>query len=310
MRETYSSLQTACQDYTRDTSSAALTFFKSEINRSLRFIFTRMAEYVSQKTQTTTTVANQQYYHYPPDINDIESVSITIGAVTYTLQVVDSQANWNKYNAVNFTGTSIPQFFFPRRDDFGVWPIPTDAYTMTMDYTYRLRDLINDDYSTGTVSTTQDSQTITGSGTTFTSSMVGRWFKSTTDGYFYRIRTFNSSTSLTLESVFEGASVTNGAYVIGESPEIPPELHVLIAYHAVAMYYSGFRKDSSMSIYWNNMFWTGDPQNNSRDMQRAMGGLLGAIKRYAKRSNSPIIRRNKKFNYFKDRLWAITLSDS
>ena len=134
-----------------------------------------MAEYVSQKTQTTTTVANQQYYHYPPDINDIESVSITIGAVTYTLQVVDSQANWNKYNAVNFTGTSIPQFFFPRRDDFGVWPIPTDAYTMTMDYTYRLRDLINDDYSTGTVSTTQDSQTITGSGTTFTSSMVRRF---------------------------------------------------------------------------------------------------------------------------------------
>lgn len=310
MRETYSTLQTACQDYTRDTSSAALTFFKNELNRAQRFVYAELAKYISVRSQTASTVASQQYYHYPPDINNIESVSITIGSATYVLDVVDSQDKWNKLNAVQYTPSTIPRFFFPRRDDVGIWPIPGDVYTLTMNYTYRLKDLSNDDYSTGTISTTQDSQVVTGSGTTFTSSMVGRWFKATTDGYFYRLNTFNSTTSISLESVFEGSSVSGGAYTIGESPEIPPELHMLIPYHAVAMYYSGFRKDVSMSTYWNNMFWTGDPQNNSRDIERAVGGLLGAKKRYSKRSNSGLVRRTKEIDYFRDQLWATTLSDS
>lgn len=308
MRETYSTLQTACQDYTRDTDSTTLTFLKNEINRSQRFIFAELAEFITTKTQTASTVASQQYYHYPPDLNSIETVTITIGAVTYTLDVIDSQEKWNEFNAVTYAPSSIPRFYFPRRDDFGIWPIPTDAHTITFTYTYKLRDLINDDYTTGTITATQNSQTITGSGTTFTAGMVNRWFKATTDGYWYRIATFSSTTSIALESVFEGSTVSGGTYTIGESPEIPSELHILIPYHVAALYYGGYRKDSSMAIYWNNMFWTGDPQNNSRDIQRAVGGLLGAKKRYASRSNSRIIKRKKSINYFRDQVWATTLS--
>lgn len=55
-------------------------------------------------------------------------------------------------------------------------------------------------YVTGTVTITNDSRVITGSGTTWTASMVGRYFQSSAGANWYRIVAFNSATELVLET--------------------------------------------------------------------------------------------------------------
>lgn len=80
---------------------------------------------------------------------------------------------------------------------------------------------VGTDYSTGTV-TIDASGNVTGSGTTFTSAMVGRGFKATGHTKWYRVKTFNSTTSLVIEddlddvaSQYTGGAIGGGAsYVI------------------------------------------------------------------------------------------------
>jgi len=69
-------------------------------------------------------------------------------------------------------------------------------------------------YTAGTVTATQDSTTITGSGTTFTSAMVGRLIIVSTDDNWYEISAYVSATEITLSSNYTGATVTGKTYKI------------------------------------------------------------------------------------------------
>src|SRR3990167_5452352 len=217
---------------------------------------------------------------------DIENVTVTVGSQKFPMDTVNSQARWNWLNTLTYTG-SIPEFIFPRRDDFGVWPIPSGVNTITFDYHYRDRNLTTEDYTGGTVAVTLNSITITGTDTTFTAAMVGRWFLPTTarHGYEYRIASFDSTTQLTLESVYEGDTENGLSYRIGESPEIPEEAHILLSQGVTADWYAGPGQDIAKGTWWNNVFWTGDGNKNSRDIGETNGGLLGLKKRYAQRAN-------------------------
>lgn len=311
MRITFGKLQTKCLQYTQNINNSdanLTTFIKDEINITTRFIYAELSDFITSKTQTATSIANQQYYHLPPDYMSAKTATIQIGGITYPLREVESQKEWDRMNAITIQATIIPRYYFVRRDDFGIWPIPQGAYTITFNYTYRLKDMTQDDYATGTISLTNASQTVTGSSTTFTAAMVGRWLIPTTDQYPYRISAYSSATSLTLENYFQGSTISGDAYTIGETPEIPGELHELIPYRVASNYFSGIRKNKDMATYWSNMFWTGDPQNDSRDLDRAIGGLLGAKKRYSKRTNSHIISHKTTHSSFTDRIWGTTLS--
>lgn len=68
-------------------------------------------------------------------------------------------------------------------------------------------------YTTGTASVTQNSASVTGSGTTWTSAMVGRQFL--IDGApFYTIASVESATALTLDRVYGGVTAAGQAYTI------------------------------------------------------------------------------------------------
>jgi hypothetical protein len=67
-------------------------------------------------------------------------------------------------------------------------------------------------YSTGTVTMTEDSATVTGSGTTFTEGMVGRQFK--VSNRVYTIATFTSTTSIALDQTWQDATEADLSYKI------------------------------------------------------------------------------------------------
>jgi hypothetical protein len=84
------------------------------------------------------------------------------------------------------------------------------------------------DYTTGTVTVDVTTGAVTGSGTTFTSAMVGKGFKAAGHTKWYRVKTYSSATSITIEndsddevSAYDGGAITAGsAYVIQANTKV------------------------------------------------------------------------------------------
>jgi len=282
------------------TDTTILADFNSNLAQRYQLIFANMRNYQTQQPSTNTTVAGTQYYSYPPGIVSTDDVVITIGNVLYPLQTIYSQHSWDLLNAIQFQGTSIPQFLFPRRGDYGIWPIPQDAYTITFYYFLRDRNLSIADYTTGTVDVTSGDATITATGgATFIPAMIGRWFTVTTDtntgqGYWYRILTYTDSTHMELDRTYVGATGTSLSYIIGQTPEIPEEGHILLVDGPTADYYAGLRNSPDSANWFDNRFWTGSGQQTSRDLDddNITGGLIGLARRYQGRDDKHVIERN------------------
>jgi hypothetical protein len=80
-------------------------------------------------------------------------------------------------------------------------------------YTDRVNFPLQAPYSTGTVTVTQDSKTVTGSGTTFTKDMEGSFIQ-INGGEFYEIRSFTSATSISLVIPYQSSSASAQTYEI------------------------------------------------------------------------------------------------
>jgi hypothetical protein len=95
-----------------------------------------------------------------------------------------------------------------------------EAYSNALSYTdwSRLRGngdfIIPDAYTTGTISTTQNSTTVTGAATGWTSALVGRQLIIGGGGPYYTITDVGGLTTLTLDRPFADADQTNVAYQI------------------------------------------------------------------------------------------------
>jgi len=315
---TYSDL---FSQYTRNigqdgtSNSTLIADFNTALGNRYQMVLAKMHDYMTQKTVTSSTVATQQYYHYPQGLVNIEGCYVTIGQVKYPMSVVNSQYQWDWLNSLVVQPTAIPQFIFPRKVDFGIYPIPQSVYTITFNYHYRDRNMTVADYTTGSVTMTQGSQTVTGSGTAFTSAMINRMFivTDTTNGgqgFGYRITGVTSGTELTIETGYEGDTQASLTYKIGQVPDFPEEGHIILVDGATADFYSGVRHDITTATWFNNKFFTGDGQNNSRKMgdSTITGGLIGLCNQYTDRNLEHIIDRNKKVHTFLDQNWSVNLS--
>lgn len=272
--------------------------FQYNLGTRYQLIWDTISSYINTSTDTDTTVASTQYYSYTPGTQSLDSVTITIGSVQYTLTPIYSQETWNYLNALQIQPTAIPQFFFPRQYDYGIWPIPTAAYTITTQKYYRDRNLLIADYTDGTATVTNGSATLTGVTTTFTAGMVGRWFTITDtavpgQGYWYKITGFTNTTTMTLNRTWVAATATSKTYRIGESPELPEGAHILLPDGTASDFYSGLRNDPDTAAKWDNKFWTGSMQNTSRklDDKNISAGLIGLVRKFKDRTRDNIVLR-------------------
>jgi hypothetical protein len=245
---------------------------------------------------STYSIETPQYYAYPPGIVSLDNIAVTIGNFKYTLSPIYDQATWNQLNAMQIQPTAIPQFYFPRKDDFGIWPVPTSAYSINYNTFDRDRNLSVADYTAGTALCTNCSTSVVGTSTTWTAGMVGRWFTITDttvsgQGYWYRVAGFTDATHITLDRPWNSATIATSTYRIGESPELPEEAHILLANGTASDYYGGLRNDQDKAAIFDNFFWTGNRSNTSRDKndKNISAGLIGLIQNYENRDKSNLI---------------------
>ncbi len=247
--------QLDCQDLSQAYDSDSLTFFKRWMNTGYKVVLATLGRELTQRTQTASTVASQQYYQCPQDFVWMKSITVTVGSRVYPVTEEPSQDMWNRYNEITRT-SNVPSFYFVRQrlgyqgDEFGIYPVPSSASnTITMVYEATERDLAQNKYTTGTISLTNNSATVTGVGTTFSANMVGRYLNitdATGDGLWYRIASYGSATSLTLENTYQGSNVSAANYQIAEAFGLPDELQPLPVYFALAHFY--YLKKDTQSV--------------------------------------------------------------
>ena len=272
-----------------DSSTDSQTFLKLMANIGYKEILAELGRPVTEKTKTTTTVASQQGYQMPADFNWLKSIKVTVGTTKYTPDEEESQEHWDYLTAQTRTG-DVPEAYFVRpRFGFGgtevqLYPTPsTSGNTITLVYEAIDKDLSVAKYTTGTVALTNGSATVTGSGTTFTRAMVGRYFKNEDadgDGLWYKVSGFTSTTVLTLENFYQGTTDSSNTYQIAEAFGLPEDLHMLPIYYALGHYY-GFRRDEKQENKYIALYQT---------------GLQSAKRRYGTKSRSNIIKGRQRIN--------------
>lgn len=93
-------------------------------------------------------------------------------------------------------------------------------------------------YTTGTVEVAVTTGVVTGTGTTFTSGMVGKPFKADGHSGWYRVKSFSSTTEIVIEddSDDETSAYTGGAISASSSYEIQANTAIAITQNNIAQY--------------------------------------------------------------------------
>lgn len=318
MRESLTTLHQTAIDLCRDgqfTTESGFTstedFLRQEINKTVRFIFNYLDEYRAQSPALNmATIANQQFYPYPPGLDFIHTVTWEIGGIAYDLEVIEAERTWNRLNMVDYSGSTLPQYIYPRKDDFGLYPKPTVAdQTVVFNAHYTPKDMTFNDYQTGTIDVVDGGTTIVGTDTAWTKVVVGKWFNA--DGNWYKVSEFIDPEEIKIFRPFMGDDITNGEYKIVDSPDLPVILHELIPYRTAAAWYTGFRRDLAKAQPLLNYFWTGDFTNPNRELRNIEGGLIGYVKRSRKRGRekSQLVKRGKTLKYQFQEAWATELTE-
>src|SRR5690606_34137837 len=132
-----------------------------------------------------------------------------------------------------------------------------------------------------TVNAANGGSIVTGSGTTWTLDMVGRYMMITNttaanggDGFWYEIGGFIDATHISLLKPYEGTAIAAGsaAYTIGQCSVIPDAYDIGIVYSATALYW-----DKQKDLERAKGYWLKYDGGNEAGYSYTYGGLVGQI---------------------------------
>lgn len=256
---TYQGMYEHCQKLSQDYTTASKAFFKSAINIGKNVLESELGIYFLEDTSTDATVAATRSYTLPARCIRLKTVQIAVGGRTYNLEPVYNEDEWNALLAAYPSSSSdYAQKFFAKRKTFEIYPTPaSNSNVITLVFDSGSPDLSADDYVTGAILTaTLASKAIVGTGTTFTSAMVGRVLKITSFPQEYDIASYTSATQITLAQPYEGISIASGSepFIIGEVMRTPESTHIIPCYYALWQYYLGMKQSSSKAAPWKTLY--------------------------------------------------------
>lgn len=248
---------------TQNSTSANLTTGDTLMNASEKRLLALHQWSFLQTSATKTTSASTQTYEIPKIISKLETLTVTYNGTVYSPHEVSSEREWQLINSTS-SQSDIPDYFYKRGEQVLLFPTPQNGgATITFYGRKNPVDLSVADYTTGTITTiTNGSTTITGSGTTWTAGMVGRYIKiadgsaaNLGDGQWYEIASRASNTSIDIVKPYNGTSISTGTatYTIGQMSLLPEAYHELPVYDAVKTYFASIEPDYSKFQFYDRM---------------------------------------------------------
>jgi hypothetical protein len=238
---TFTDQQTMYQQLTQDYSAPGLVIAKRDINEGGVVFLNRLGRKFNKEYQTANLKANQQYYQFSSEVLRISEIRCLNGTNYYTPTLVTSESEWNQRNIIAITGNYPTHYYIRGFNEVGLYPIPLANTTAGIIISFEPQhvDLTHDDFTTGTVTVSNGSVTVTHSASGFTQNMVGRWLQVTdgTDGKWYKVTAFVSSSVVNLENYYEGIDGSGRAFRIGEVMKIPNGYQDAPVYYAAERFY-------------------------------------------------------------------------
>ena len=266
---TFNNIYSTYLKLTKDDSTANTTLGKLLINDTQKNVC-GLADWTFLDDEWyTASVANQEVYRLPHNLigGSVGSVYVENDDVKYSPKEIHSVKEFDQLSA-DVTTSDFPQYYMIYNDCIYFYPEPADtSWEIHLKYRKMALEMTADDYSTGTVSITQNTSNLTGLLTTFTNAMEGRWIKMP-DGLWYELKTYNGATSFTLTKTYEGETVTNGSYTIGECPIIPDGFQEILLYKPLEHYFM-MTGEEKRSVFYKQLYDVGLRDLKSRFLSRS-----------------------------------------
>ena len=267
--KTFENLYTDFTTITKDDSAANIAFGKQLINDTHKSIC-GMADFTFLDDEMYgTSVASQASYRLPPNYqpNSLTTCYILQGDIKYFPEEVHSTEEFERL-ALDTATASYPQYFCVYNDYINFYPLPVDtSWTIYIKYRQMCQEMSADDYDASTITATLNSRIVAGAATTFTVAMQGRWIK-LPDGIWYRIQTYASAISISLEKTYEGTTTAGASYTIGEIPIVPDGFQDLLVYKPLEHYFM-MTGEEKRSTFYKNLYDMGIRDLKSRFLSRS-----------------------------------------
>jgi len=211
------------------------------------------------------TVEDQEAYEIPNNIRKVIDVWVQVGSGTtatiYMPEMIFDPTRWKVILAYRLGTNDFPYFTYVENRKIKLQPIPSsNDNILTLRGRKQIKDLSIADYEDGTITTaTLDGTTIVGSGTTWTSGMVGQYIKISDgnasnlgDNMWYEIASITDTTHLELVKPYQGTSIVAGSasYIIGQTSVIPEAYDTAVVYRSGALYWQDKGDTDKSKRYW------------------------------------------------------------
>ncbi len=275
----YSNYLADWQSLTNNTATTNQTLGLKLINDAIRYLATKF--YFNEKSYTVPggTVAQQQAYTLPPDFEVLEDLTVQIGGYLWQPATSPSRKHFDMINLIPYYN-DYPQFIYIWNGQVNIWPIPaSSSNVININYKSRIVDLSQADVTSGTVSVTTATTAVAHSGTSFASWMAqSGWLRishssaiDTTNGdnRWYQIASVASTSALTLDNQYQGATVAGGAFAIGDVPILPEDYQDLPLYRALYIYFTSIVPSPNQAKLYQELYDEGykwlDEKYGSKD---------------------------------------------
>jgi len=240
MAKTFNNLKADFLTLSKNSDSNNTTLASTLLNLWIRKILALRDWSFNTTSDTITTVANQQAYELPHNCFRVKQVKQLNSDTYYFPQEITSREAWNALNASSDTSSIPTHWFVNESNQLEVYPKSSVAgNTIYVYFRKTAKDYLETDYETGTVTITNGSVYLIGTGTNWTSTMVGRHFSLGYDGFWYEIGGYLTNAYLTLKKKFKGLSVVaSSPYEIGELIPLPEGFEDLVLWASLSDYYT------------------------------------------------------------------------
>lgn len=246
------------QAIANDVSPSGLINAKRDINEGCVVFMNRLGRKFNKEYLTANLVSGQQYYQFSAEVLRLSEGRFLNGSNYYTPELVTDELEWNRLNSISTSGNYPTHYYIRGFNELGVYPIPNANVTkgVIMSYEPQHVDLTQDDFTqastpAGTLTVNNGAVAITHSASAFTPQMVGRWLQVTdgTDGKWYKIAAYVSSSVINLENFYEGISGSGRNFRIGEICKIPNGYQDAPVYYALDRYYQQQNDQRTAPLY-------------------------------------------------------------
>lgn len=239
--------------------------------------------------ESVVTVSGADYVTVPNKIRRVMAVRQQNGvdptSVIYIPRMIFDAVAWDTILAAQLGSSNVPRFVYQRDNRLYIQPVMNESNDVVwIRGRIDLRDLSIADYSTGSiVSIANGATTVTGTGTSWTASMAGRYIRITEsntanngDGYWYEVASVTSSTILELKAPYQGTTIAVGTapYVLGQITYEPETYQMGPIYRAVALW---LQVNDPLHPDRYNMYWRQYDGGQEAGLANLPGGLIGQM---------------------------------